>query len=514
MSTPAATPVVPLPLRIGSQADLAVLRRLFARADFAEGPVCQRLKLKLMHEVDRRASRLRLSGFDATDPQAVLIRLFVLGYGVPVEAFAAALEDAERAALAAADLVRFETVEDVPCAVCPVRLLPVTPADKPLLLAGDRELGVEGRRVPLPADVVFPPHSRLTRQFLSVLPGPEEGTLLDLCTGAGAAALLAGHRLPRVAALDIAGRSVHFTRFNAWLNEQPHVQALEGDLYEPLGDEQFRYIVAHPPYVPTFRSVALFRDGGELGDVVVRRIVEGLTAHLEVGGTVYIVSMGIDTTEGLFEQRARSWMGPDGDAFDIVFGTASIQGIEEFAGVLADGAINPEPDEEERRVALFRDRGVTAFVHGALVARRLPAGTKGETHRVKVEASTTSRSFEWFFRWTAAGRQPGFAERLLQTRPRLLDGTRLEVENVMQNGDLVPVAFRLGNAGQPFPSKIETDPWIVRLATSLDGRVTLAAALARLREAGHLPDAITDRETDQVIRFLVERGMIGLEIPD
>ena len=497
--------------RTGSQADLAALRDLFGRARFTEQDLCSRLKVRFVHEADSRAARIRLAAFDQSDVLGVLIRLLVLGRPIPISTFEASFSDSERAALVGTRLVRLDDHEGAR-ASCPVRMVTLTTSGRSLTLACDREIGLEGAPVALPPDVVFPPHSMLTRQFLSVLPLPQEGAMLDLCTGSGVAALLSGHRARRVVAIDIAGRSTAFARFNAWLNAMPQLEVIEGDLYKPLGDERFQWVLAHPPYVPTFRPTAIFRDGGELGDAVVRQIAEGLARHLEVGGTLYMVCLGMDTGEGLFEERVRRWMGPQGKAFDIIFATAQVKTVEAFSETLAEGAIYADPDEQERRRALFRTHGVTGVVHGALVARRLAEGAQGETHRVKVDPATTAASFDWLFGWLAAGRAPAFADRLLARRPKLLDGTTLDVSNVVEKGDVGPRTFRLGNRGRPFPATIETDPWVIRLVMSLDGRVSLAEALTRARDEGHLPDGFQTSDAERVIRYLIERGILGADL--
>jgi hypothetical protein len=504
----------PLPLRRGSEADLDTLHALVARAQFNERDLCARLKIDFIHEVDTRAVRVRLTAFDATDPQAILCRLYVLGTAVETALVDAALEPAEREALANVDLLRFDQDEKGAYAFCPVRLIPMSILGNRLTLVADRSHGIDWRPIKVPEDVVFPPQSFLTRQFLSVLPEPTEGALLDLCTGSGVAALLSGHALSRVVAVDVAARSVHFSAFNAWLNKAPQVEAQVGDLYAPVAEERFRWILAHPPYVPTLRPVALFRDGGELGDFVVRGILAGLPDRLDVDGTCYIVCMGADTAEGRFEENARRWMGEAGDAFDIVFAMSQPRTLENLAATLVEGIRDPAPDEEARQLALFREHGVSRFVHGALVLRRLPAGTRGETQRVKIHASTRASSFDWVFRWMAAGREPRFIERLMASTPKLVDGTTLEVSNIVEQGEFVPRGFRLGNSGVPFPAIIQADPWVVRLVMSLDGRRSLADALAGVRDAGHLPAGFSQVDADQVLRYLAERGIIEITLPD
>jgi methylase of polypeptide subunit release factors len=509
-----STTVAPMPLRRGSDADLAALRGLLARARYTERDLCERLKLDLIHEIDSRTARVRLGPFDDGDAQAVLIRLFMLGNALPVAVFEQGFEAAERKALLAVDLVRIDTGENGSAtAVAPVRWIPVTTSGVSLVLATDRSHGPDWRALKSPSDVVFPPQSYLTRQFLSVLPTPSRGSVLDLCTGSGVAAMLSGHRVERVVAVDVAPRSGHFARFNAWMNRMPQVDVRVGDLYAPLGDERFNWILAHPPYVPTFRPTALFRDGGELGDTIVRAIIQGLPRHLERGGTCYIVCQGMDTVEGRFEENVRRWMGAEGEAFDVVFALSQPRTLENLAATLVEGAVNPEHDQEERALALFREHGVSRFVHGALVLRRLAEGEKGESQRVKVHGSSRAASFDSVFRWMASGREPRFLERLMASTPKVAEGTTLDVVNVFADGEFTPRSFRLANRGVPFPATIEADPWVVRLVMALDGRTSLADALERVRESGHLPARFSQADADVVLRFLAERGVLEIELP-
>jgi hypothetical protein len=71
----------------------------------------------------------------------------------------------------------------------------------------------------------------------------------------------------------------------------------------------------------------------------------------------------------------------------------------------------------------------------------------------------------------------------------------------------------LNNRGVPFPATIEADPWVVRLVMALDGRTSLADALARVREAGHLPPGFSRTDADVVLRFLAERGVLEIQLP-
>src|SRR5579884_1893460 len=79
--------------------------------------------------------------------------------------------------------------------------------------------------------------------------GPDAAAL-DLCTGTGMlaiAAALAG--AGSVTAVDISRRAVAAVKLNAWVN-RVHVEALRGDLFEPVRDRRFDLITSNPPYLP------------------------------------------------------------------------------------------------------------------------------------------------------------------------------------------------------------------------------------------------------------------------
>src|ERR1700688_2432957 len=103
-------------------------------------------------------------------------------------------------------------------------------------------------------------------------------------------------------------------RLNRILNRT----AAEGALYEPAGDLTFDRIVAHPPYVPVYRPQLIFDSGGQDGEQIVRRIIEGLPRYLRPGGQFFALTMGTDR-ERLFERRLRDWLGEAEGEFDVAF---------------------------------------------------------------------------------------------------------------------------------------------------------------------------------------------------
>ena len=141
------------------------------------------------------------------------------------------------------------------------------------------------------------------------------GAALDLCTGSGVHALLAASHSRRVLAVDINPRAARCTRFNIQASGASNIEAVVGDLYEPVGEGCFDLITANPPFVPSPRDSLQFRDGGRSGEDVQRRIIAGLPHHLAPGGTAQIVTEFGERGEEPLSDRLREWLG--GAAMDI-----------------------------------------------------------------------------------------------------------------------------------------------------------------------------------------------------
>ncbi|HEY7724313.1 MAG TPA: peptide chain release factor N(5)-glutamine methyltransferase [Anaeromyxobacteraceae bacterium] len=129
---------------------------------------------------------------------------------------------------------------------------------------------------------------------------PEEGLLLDLCTGSGCIAVAAALARPRarVLATDLSAEALSLARENAEALGA-RVDLVQGDLFAPVDPAlRFDVVVANPPYVPAAelaglprevrREPALALDGGEAGLAVARRIVAAAPARLRPGGALVL----------------------------------------------------------------------------------------------------------------------------------------------------------------------------------------------------------------------------------
>jgi release factor glutamine methyltransferase len=167
------------------------------------------------------------------------------------------------------------------------------------------------RLVRLPG--VFEPHSdswMLADQLLHERLQPSS-RVLDLCTGSGMLAVLAASRHGcEVTAIDVSRRAVLAARINAKLNGVK-LNALRGDLFEPVAGQRFDLIVSNPPYLPSpgerlpRRGVTRAWEAGPSGRAYIDRICATVSGALRPGGTLLLVHSSVcgerETLDGLAE---------------------------------------------------------------------------------------------------------------------------------------------------------------------------------------------------------------------
>lgn len=121
--------------------------------------------------------------------------------------------------------------------------------------------------------------------------GPASGSfVLDLCCGSGIQGIAAARAGHRVVSVDSEAQAINATRLNALLNDV-ELDALRGNLFEPVGNWRFDAVLANPPYVPTppDDERAAWCDGGPDGRMVIDRICTQARRVLAAGGGLWIV---------------------------------------------------------------------------------------------------------------------------------------------------------------------------------------------------------------------------------
>lgn len=310
---------------------------------------------------------------------------------------------------------------------------------------------------------------------------------------------------------DVAERSALFAEFNGRLNGA-NISSLCGDVYAPVQGRQFKIITAHPPFVPATGQTMIYRDGGDNGEAVTRRIIEGLPVHLRVGGTCVILCVACDAQEKTFEQRAREWLGEAGNSFDLVFGLEKILSVGEVVdSIHARGGNIGEAAATELRERL-RSSGTRQFVYGALFLRRCSGPVRQEPLRIGLDASGNAADFERLLAWRQHCRQPDFAAWLAQACPRLAPRLELTARHRMRNGQLVPSEFVFSiQAG--FEAALRPDAWIVPLVARLEGAASVQQVFKTAQSADELPQGFTLEPFLDLVQRMIERGFLEVDFP-
>ena len=148
------------------------------------------------------------------------------------------------------------------------------------------------------------------------------GRVLDLCTGSGCLAVLAGHVFPNamIDAVELSPDAAALARENiADSGMEERITLLEGDLFAPLGKRQYDLIITNPPYVdaetmaglpPEFRAEpAMALAGGSDGFDIVRRILDHAADHLTPeGGLICEIGTDRDVLEREYPHIAFMWL--------------------------------------------------------------------------------------------------------------------------------------------------------------------------------------------------------------
>ena len=494
---PDATPQ-PILLHLGTDDEFAELRSALAAAGYTEQAICERLCLQKLSQfpfaMENRPPPRTLT--EHPDPLDLLIHLFIENQPV------------ERDTVQALPVEFLTTLGLIVPHRADPGLLSGTVALYPLrdlYIVSDRPSSIEGDERRPPDDLVYPAMIPNTQLFLDLIhPGPCDA-FLDLCAGTGIAALLAARDgAAHAYAYDITPRSTFFAEFNRRLNGIANLTAAQGDLYEPAGDLTFDRIVAHPPYVPVYRPSLIFDSGGQDGEQIVRRIIEGLPRYLRPSGRFYALTMGSDRQHP-FEQRLREWLGPAENEFDVAFVNRLTRTPREWAAESVIGKQGSVIDIAEWR-SFFESLHVSALVYGLVMIQRRANNRMVFTVRRQTGSQTGPTEHARLFEWETAvvTHEPAW---LLGLRPRSTPGTRLHVEHSFDGGKWVPDSYLL-ETGHPFASGLPAQAWTAHLLACADGSLTAAELLERLKSDGALHPETPASAFAEMLATLISGGFL------
>jgi len=479
----------------------AQVRQYFESAGYTEPAVTSRLGLAHLSEFELALARRTTRPPDES-PLDVLISLFLAGDFVSPLTFGQHIPEAAAALLHQAQLLHTEAAGI--CAT--LHLYPVGT----LLIASDRWDNPDGTDSGAARELVYPALNPNTRRFLQLLPTSPCEAFLDIGAGTGVAALEAArHGATHAWASDIAESSTVFAEFNRLLNGIDSVTAVTSDVYEQLGGLTFDRIVSHPPYVPSILPRWVFYNGGEDGEQIMRRVVEGLPAHLRPGGLGFILTMGSDRQGRPFELRARDWLGDASPDFDVAFLLHRTVLASVFAARTNPGQVRSQ-EEFVALTALFARLGVQSLHQGLLLFQRRQGKRQTFTVRRQMPVDFTRDDWEWLLRWEAEAVGPDRTVRILDTPLYTGRPKSFEVRHRLEDDQWVPSGYTL-QIDRPFIADCDADPWMANLIAICDGKSTGRDHMKTLQRGGVIPKDTPATEFAKALAGLISGGFVEVE---
>jgi ubiquinone/menaquinone biosynthesis C-methylase UbiE len=293
-------------------------------------------------------------------PLDTLIRLFLIGVPVDIEAARRAVRPMELEEWVNGSLLR---VDDVSVAATVKLLLYhglVIAFDPPPAPGGafnpNHVVGIGGSTLTL-ANLTVRRHSRLT---------------LDLGTGCGIQAFLAALHSDRVLAVDRNPRAVRTAAFNARLNGLANVECVDGDLFDPVNQHQFDLVVSNPPFVISPETRYIYRDSGLHGDQMCQRIVREVPKYLSDGGYCQILCNWAHIAGEDWRQRLAAWF--EGTGCDAWVMRSETRDAAAYASTWIRETERDDPERFAQRfdewMAYYERERIEAMSAGLITMRR------------------------------------------------------------------------------------------------------------------------------------------------
>lgn len=337
------------------------------------------------------------------------------------------------------------------------------------------------------------------------------GSLLDLGTGCGVQALHGSTHARHVTATDVSARALALARATFRLN-RIEVETLEGEWFDPVAGRRFDQVVCNPPFVvgPP-RSEFVYRDSGLSGDGASARVVGGVPALLNEGGTGQVLASWLHRDGQDWQERVTSWL-PDG--VDAWFVQRDVADPALYVGTwLRDAGYDPRSREGRDKAAewldWFEDNDVEGVGFG-FVTLRSSGNARGEVVcedlRHAFDDPLGPESDAWLHRldWL---REHESADQLLDAR--LVTAPAMVLEQVSSLGTDGWEAFvhRLHRTDGP-GWQHELDEGGVRLIAGCQGALPVGELIGLLAAAYGADTDELARTAEPIVRDLVRHGML------
>lgn len=298
------------PFRLDQCGDPTPLRQVLETAGYTQQALVETTKVR--DSGGKLDLQVVLRRTASPTPYNTLVRLFLLGQAVPVEAARIALAPTDLDPLIAIGLLK-RTDAGIRSEAM---LVPV----EDLLIVHDFGSEVTGK--PLADNhVLGVGAASITLANLTVRQRGE--LVLDLGTGSGIQALLASRHAARVIGTDTNRRALNFAGLNSRLNGISNIELRAGSLYKPVEGCQFDLIIANPPFVISPESRYAYRDSALPGDTISERVIRGALPLLREGGYCVVLCNWHHRQEEDWSERLQQWVASGGcDTWILRFETA------------------------------------------------------------------------------------------------------------------------------------------------------------------------------------------------
>ncbi len=137
----------------------------------------------------------------------------------------------------------------------------------------------------------------LVERVLPLVPENAVGFEIGCGSGCISVTLLLERKGLKMTACDVNPDALELTRENARLHSvEERIELLHGDMFQPVGNRRFDFVISNPPYVPVRRWEELPPEvrmegftslvGGEKGYEFYERLCDEVRSHLKPGGFV------------------------------------------------------------------------------------------------------------------------------------------------------------------------------------------------------------------------------------
>jgi SAM-dependent methyltransferase len=487
-----------IPVQIGTPSQFAIVREFLRNTGYSGPAICKHLG---MPEISSFISGERpVFPPGPSTPLDLLIRAFFIGSYIPERGAADLFSREVLEAMRALGLLLAD--REIPDLLySPVMLYPAYG----IYAASDRYTRPNGTPIDTGDDFVFPAISPHSGHFLAILPESRCERFLDVGAGTGIAAIGAATRYAAHSwSLDITARATAFALWNKELNGVGNVTVLEGDMFAPVAGETFDRIVMHPPYDVSLGHRAIYCNGGDDGESIVRRLFQEAPAYLAPGGRLYVLARIADLLTEPLEQRLRGWLGEWSEECDIAVIVRELTSPDDVA--LATFVSSRGTHDELTEYKLRLDNlGVEQLCYACIVVQRRCEERPTFTLRRERGTSWESAAVERLLGVeTALTADPEEIWNLpLRKSPHL----EMIVKHGMRNGRLVPVECTL-RVQDPFKVEMQVEPGIVWIVERCDGAQTPAELHRGMVDSGLFPADAGEGAFREIVAALVSAGIL------